>query len=79
MVFYHHGAAIQPSAVRVGHCFLARASILEEDGDATSLGDLGFFASRDVAYQFAVRCAIAFVDGESVPTPPFASTPSRHC
>ncbi|WP_371884028.1 hypothetical protein [Caballeronia sp. S22] len=71
MIFYHHGAAIQPSVTRIGRTYVARASILEEDGDATSLGDLGAFASKDCAYQFAIRCAFAFVDGESLPLPPF--------
>jgi hypothetical protein len=74
MIFYHHGAAIQPSVSRKGHTFLARASILEEDGEATSLGDLGAFANPDCAYEFAVRCALAFVDGESLPVPPFTLT-----
>ena len=74
MIFYHHGAAIQPSVMRVGRTYVARASILEEDGEATSLGDLGAFASKDGAYRFAIRCAFAFVDGESLPLPPFKVT-----
>ncbi|BCQ29116.1 hypothetical protein NK8_73060 (plasmid) [Caballeronia sp. NK8] len=74
MIFYHHGAAIQPSVTRVGRAFAARASILEEDGEATSLGDLGLFASKDGAYRFAIRCAFAFVDGETLPLPPFRIT-----
>jgi hypothetical protein len=74
MIFYHHGAAIQPSVTRVGCTYVARASILEEDGEATSLGDLGAFASKDGAYRFAIRCAFAFVDGESLPLPPFRAT-----
>jgi len=72
MIFYHHGAAIQPSVTRIGNTFIARASILEEDGEATSLGDLGVFANKDGAYRFAVRCATAFVDGKALPLPPFA-------
>ena len=75
MMFYHHGAAIQPSVTRVGRTFVARASILEEDAEATSLLDLGVFASKDGAYRFAVRCAFAFVDGETLPLPPFKVTP----
>lgn len=75
MIFYHHGAAIQPSVTRIGRAFVARASILEEDGAATSLGDLGVFASKDGAYRFAIRCAFAFVDGETLPLPPFKVTP----
>jgi hypothetical protein len=71
MIFYHHGAAIQPSVTRVGRTYVARASILERDGHATSLGDLGAFASRDGAYRFAIRCAFAFVDGQTPPLPPF--------
>jgi hypothetical protein len=71
MVFYHHGAAIQPSVTRLGNTFLARVSILEEDGEATSLGNLGQFANRDCAFEFAVRSATAFVDGEPLPRSPF--------
>ena len=71
MVFYHHGAAIQPSVTRLGNTFMARVSILEEDGEATSLGNLGQFANRDCAFEFAVRSATAFVDGEPLPRSPF--------
>jgi hypothetical protein len=71
MISYHHGAAIQASAVRMGNLFIARASILEEDGEATSLGNLGVFANKTGACRFAVRCAAAFIDGEVMPLPPF--------
>ena len=50
MLFYHHGVAIQPSVLRRGNTFVARVSILEEDGEATSLGDLGHFANRRSAF-----------------------------
>jgi hypothetical protein len=72
MIFYHHGAAIHASATRLGNLFIARASILEEDGEATSLGDLGVFANRTGARQFAIRCATAFIDGHDMPLPPYA-------
>jgi hypothetical protein len=71
MIIYHRGAAFQPSANRVGNAFVATASILEEDGHATSLGNLGAFASKDGALGFAVRCATAFIDGDELPLPPF--------
>jgi len=71
MVFYHHGAAIQPFVTRQRNMFLAHVFILEEDGKPTSLGHLGQFANRDCAYEFAVRSAIAFVDGEPMPRAPF--------
>jgi hypothetical protein len=71
MIIYHRGAAFQPSATRVGNAFVATASILEEDGHATSLGNLGAFASKDGALGFAVRCATAFLDGDELPLPPF--------
>ncbi|KQR76268.1 hypothetical protein ASG35_14325 [Burkholderia sp. Leaf177] len=77
MIFYHRGAAIQPSVIKRGHTFVARVSLLEEDGEATSLGDLGAFANRDCAYAFAVRCAIAFVDGQPMPRSPFNPQPLR--
>ena len=70
MHFYHHGVAIQPSVARNGNTFVARVSILEEDGDATSLGNLGHFANRESAFAFAVRCGTAFVDDEPMPLPP---------
>jgi hypothetical protein len=72
MVLYHRGAAIQASVTKRGCAFIARAVILEEDGEATSLGVLGEFASPNCAYEFALRSATAFVDGEPMPRPPFA-------
>lgn len=73
MIIYHRGAAFQPAATRVGSTFIATASILEEDGHATSLGTLGVFLNRDGALGFAVRCATAFIDGDDLPLPPFQS------
>jgi len=70
MHFYHHGVAIQPSVARSGNTFVARVAILEEDGEATSLGDLGHFANRHSAFAFAVRCGTAFADNELMPLPP---------
>jgi hypothetical protein len=70
MHFYHQGVAIQPSIARHGNTFVARVSILEEDGEATSLGDLGYFANRLSALAFAARCGTAFVDDEPMPRPP---------
>ncbi|AUT65468.1 MULTISPECIES: hypothetical protein [Paraburkholderia] len=70
MHFYHHGVAIQPSVARSGNTFVARVAILEEDGEATSLGDLGHFANRQSAFAFAVRCGTAFADNEPMPLPP---------
>ncbi|WP_321800974.1 hypothetical protein [Caballeronia sp. J97] len=75
MIIYHRGAAFQPFANRVGNAFVATASILEEDGHSTSLGNLGAFASKDGALGFAVRCATAFIDGDELPLPPFQMTP----
>nr|WP_084585359.1 hypothetical protein [Paraburkholderia ginsengisoli] len=74
MVLFHRGAAIQASSVRHGHTFVARACILKEDGESTSLGDLGQFASPVCAYEFAVRCASAFVDGLPMPRCPFGQS-----
>jgi hypothetical protein len=70
VLFYHHGVAIHPSVLKTGHAFVARVSILGEDGEATSLGDLGCFANRQSAFAFAVRCGTAFVDNEPMPKPP---------
>nr|WP_246278924.1 hypothetical protein [Paraburkholderia ultramafica] len=76
MVLFHRGAAIQASSVRYGHTFVARACILKEDGESISLGDLGQFASPACAYEFAVRCASAFVDGAPMPRRPFGKSPT---
>lgn len=76
MHFVHHGVAIQPSVSRAGNMFVARVSILEEDGESTSLGNLGQFANSKSAIAFAVRCGIAFADEEPLPVPPCAV---RHC
>jgi hypothetical protein len=70
MLFYHHGVAIQPSVTKSGHAFVARVSILREDGQANSLGDLGYFANRQSAFAFAARCGTAFVDDQPMPKPP---------
>jgi hypothetical protein len=70
MLFYHCGAAVQPSVTRSGGLFVARVAILEQDGDATSLGDLGHFANRQSALAFAVRCGTAFADHLPLPKPP---------
>jgi hypothetical protein len=74
MVLYHRGAAIQPSSIRSGNTFIARACILKDDGESTSLGNLGQFASQTCAYEFAVRCATAFVDGLPIPRGPFGGS-----
>ena len=67
-IFYHRGAAFQPLCTRVGRTFVATASILEEDGNATSRGKLGVIANRTGALSFA---AAAFIDGYDMPLPPF--------
>jgi hypothetical protein len=67
MHFYHQGVAIQPSVARSGNVFVARVCILEEDGEVTSLGDLGHFANRRSALEFAAQCGTAFVDDEPMP------------
>jgi hypothetical protein len=71
MILYHLGAAIQPSVRRKGNIFIAGASILEDDGESTSLGILGQFASNDSAFEFALRSATAFVEGRPMPRAPF--------
>jgi len=69
MIFYHHGAAVQPSAVRVGSASVARALIQTNDGVTDSLLDLGLFANRAAAMQFAIRSALAYVEGRPMPPP----------
>jgi hypothetical protein len=56
---------------------MATASILDEDGHATSLGKLGLFANKDGALAFAVRCTTAFIDGDDMPLPPFQLSSQR--
>lgn len=70
MIFYHRGAAVQPSAVRVGNGFVARALIQSKEGATDSLLDLGLFANRSAAMQFAIRSALAYVEGKPMPPPP---------
>ncbi|WP_087737949.1 hypothetical protein [Paraburkholderia piptadeniae] len=70
MHFNHHGVVIKPSVTRSGNMFVARVSILEEDGEATSLGELGRFANRQSAFEFAIRCATAFLEDQPTPMPP---------
>ena len=71
MYFVHHGVAIQPSVSKAGNMFVARVAILEEDGETTSLGDLGRFANPASALAFAVHCGTAFAEDEPLPKPPF--------
>jgi hypothetical protein len=70
MIFYHHGSAVQPSAVRVGNGFVARALIQSREGETDSLLDLGLFANPGSAMQFAIRSALAYVEGKPMPPPP---------
>ena len=70
MIIYHGGAAFKPNVTRNGNTFVATASILEEDGQVTSLGKLGFFANEECAMHFAVLCATAFIEGDELPVPP---------
>jgi hypothetical protein len=67
MIFYHNGTAFEATTEARSDAFASRAFILEEDGERTSLGTFGGFDSRQSAVAFAVRCAIAFADGESHP------------
>jgi hypothetical protein len=60
-----------------GRTVMATASILDEDGHATSLGKLGLFANKDGALAFAVRCTTAFIDGDDMPLPPFQLSSQR--
>nr|WP_061166449.1 hypothetical protein [Caballeronia hypogeia] len=73
MVIYHRGAAFKAAVSREGAAYIATASILEEDGHTTSLGELGAFANEESAYCFAVACATAFIDGDTPPVPPLLS------
>ncbi|WP_348638460.1 hypothetical protein [Paraburkholderia sp. D15] len=77
MIVYHAGVPIQPSVTQYGFAYVARASVIEEDGEATSFGMLGVFASEDAALTFAIRSASAFVDGESLPKPPYEPLPPK--
>ena len=71
MLFYHHGVAVKPSAVQVGKAYVARVIMQKRDGEINSMVNLGTFASRAAAVQFAIRSAIAVVDGRPMPPPPF--------
>jgi hypothetical protein len=75
MVIYHMGAAFEPLITRRGAAFVSSASILEEDGQSTSLGDLGFFANEESALKFAILYASAFIEGNDLPVPPVRRMP----
>lgn len=45
-MIYYHGVAIEPTIIRNGHMFVAFVHIMEEDGETTSLGELGQFAGQ---------------------------------
>ncbi|ACC74570.1 hypothetical protein PPMP20_22830 [Paraburkholderia phymatum] len=77
MLIYHRGVPIQPSVEKSGNTFVAHVSILEEDGESTSLGDLGHFTSRESAVAFAIRCGAAFLDEMPMPKPPCRRLPDR--
>jgi hypothetical protein len=77
MLFYHHGAAVHPSAVRVGNAFVARVIIRKQEGEVNSLVNLGTFASKAAAVQFAIRSGMAFVDDRPLPAAPFQRTDPR--
>ena len=70
MLIYHRGVPIEPSVEKSGNTFVAHVAIIEEDGESTSLGNLGHFANRQSAVAFAIRCGAAFVDEAPMPKPP---------
>ncbi|KAK42399.1 hypothetical protein BG58_03795 [Caballeronia jiangsuensis] len=75
MVIYHHGAAVQPSVVHVGHTFVARALVQNEDRETESRLNLGTFANKNAAMQFAILSALAYVDGKPLPHAPCQGIP----
>jgi hypothetical protein len=77
VLIYHRGVPIEPSVEKSGNTFVAHVSIIEEDGEATSLGNLGHFANRQSAVAFAIRCGAAFVDEAPMPKPPCGKSPAR--
>jgi hypothetical protein len=70
MIFYHGASAFEPNVTRNGNLFVANASILEEDGRSTSLGELGVFANEESAMRFALLYAAAFIEGDELPRSP---------
>ena len=70
MVSYYQGTAFEAFVTRKGSAFVAHVSIFEEDGQLTSLGEMGVFANEECAFKFAVLVATAFIEGDDLPIPP---------
>jgi hypothetical protein len=65
------GATIRPMVVRVDGSFASTVIIRDESGNQRCYGALGRFASHNAAANFAVNWAIAHLNGNPEPRPPF--------
>ena len=65
------GATIRPVVVQVDGSFASTVIIRDENGHQRSHGALGRFASHNAAANFAVNWAIAHLNGNPEPRPPF--------
>jgi hypothetical protein len=71
MDMQYHGATIRPMVVRMDGCFTSAVLIRDENGNQSCHGALGRFASHNAAASLAVNWAIARLNGDPEPPPPF--------
>jgi hypothetical protein len=71
MDMQYHGATIRPMVVRMHGSFASAVIIRDENGNQSCHGALGRFASHNAAANFAVNWAIARLNGNPGPRPPF--------
>jgi hypothetical protein len=67
----YRGATIRPVAIQVRGAFDSTVIIRDENGNQHCHGVLGRFASHIAAVNFAVNWAIARLNGDLEPRPPF--------
>ncbi len=71
MDMQYRGATIRPMVVQVDGSFASTVIIRDENGNQRCHGTLGRFASHNAAANFAVNWAIARLNGDPEPRPPF--------
>jgi hypothetical protein len=71
MDMQYRGSTIWPIVVRVRGTFASTVIIRDENGNQCSHGELGRFALHDAAANFAINWAIARLNGDLEPRPPF--------
>ena len=65
------GMVNRPNAAFSRGGFDASVTIRDESGNERYYGPLGRFASKDAAISFAAKWAVALINGDALPWPPF--------